>query len=368
MSSSVASMPASRSAPSSPPVPAGPCRVECLDTTRERDWDVFVRSHPEGTLFHTSSWRRAVEEVFPHEPVYLTARRGTRLVGVLPMFLVNSRLAGRMLVSVPYGVGGGILAEDGEAAERLFVEARAVAEEAGCRSIDFRSERAQVPSLPVVETYAGFKRTLPERVEDVLGFLPRKARAAARHARDRYRLTAVYGDEHLHEVWRLYALNMRRLGSIVYPPAFFRRLVAHTPGKHWVMLVRWGNRPVAGLLTFLFRDTVMPYFFGCTPEARRCHAANFTYLKTMERAVAAGYRQFDFGRSRRDNPGSFNFKRFQGFEPRPLGYQVWTPPGRTPPDLSPTQKRIRFARRIWRHLPLWMTNRLGAWASKHIPG
>jgi hypothetical protein len=118
----------------------------------------------------------------------------------------------------------------------------------------------------------------------------------------------------------------------------------------------------------MFRDTVMPYFIGTTDDARRCSAAHFIYLTVMERAVACGYRIFDFGRSRRDNSGSYNFKRFNGFEPRPLGYQIYTAPGAKAPDLSPDSRKFQLVRRFWPRLPLWMTRMAGGYLAKHIPG
>jgi FemAB-related protein (PEP-CTERM system-associated) len=309
-----------------------------------------------------------VEAAFKQKSFYLTAVRDGRLVGVLPLFLVVSCFGGRMLVSVPYAVGGGILADDAECISALFDRAKAIARDRDCSTIDLRSEHAIVPGLPTVGRYVGFRRALPERVEDVLGSLPRKARAAARNARDKYRLTVSFGDEHLRDVWRLYSIGMRRLGSLNYPYVFFERLIARTPKRHWVSLVRWNGRPVAGLVTFLFKDCVMPYFVGTTHDAKRCSAANFIYLTTMERGVAAGYRVFDFGRTRRDNQGSFDFKRLHGFEPRPLHYQIHTVNGREPLNLSPDNPKYRLARRVWSHLPLHVTRPLGARLAKHFPG
>ena len=344
------------------------CTVSTLRPEDRGRWDALVRQTPGGTLFHTLAWRDAVAGAFGHESVYLLARRSGRPVGVLPLFHVRSRIAGHMLVSVPYGVGGGVVAEDEEAAVTLFDAARAIARERHCPTIDLRSERAAISGVPVVDRYVGFERPLPSRAEDVLAWLPQKARAAARNARDKYGLSVDYGDEHLREVWRLYSLSMRRLASLTYPFSFFERLVANTPGRHWVSLVRWRGRPVAGLVTFLFNDRVMPYFIGTTAEARRCSAANFTYLEAMERAVRSGYRVFDFGRSRRDNAGSFDFKRFNGFSPRPLNYQLYTAAGGAAPDLSPGSGRFRLARRVWPHLPLSLTRFVGARVARHIPG
>ena len=345
-----------------------PCAVTRLTSATSTAWDEYVADHPGGTFFHTVAWREAVRDAFGHEDLYRVARRENRIVGVLPLFFVASRLAGRMLVSVPYGVGGGILADDDEATSKLLVEAKRIASDRDCVAIDLRNDGAAVPGVPTVDRYVGFRRELPKTPEEVLGWLPRKARAAARNARDKYELTVSYGDEHLDEVWRLYTMSMRRLASLNYPFSFFQRLIQLTPGRHWVSIVRWNGRTVAGLVTFLYQDRVLPYFLGTSPEATRCSASNFIYLSAMERGVECGYGVFDFGRTRRDNKGSFDFKRFQGFEPRPLPYQLFTAAGRTPPNLSPSNPRFRWARRVWGRLPLPVTRVVGARLSRHIPG
>ena len=60
------------------------------------------------------------------------------------------------------------------------------------------------------------------------------------------------------------------------------------------------------------------------------------------------------------------FKKNQGFSPQPLEYQHYVPPGATAPDLRPTNPRFALARRIWRHLPLPVTQRLGAWLAASL--
>lgn len=344
------------------------CRVVPLAPGMEAAWEDYVRGHPRGTLFHTLGWRNAVAAAFPHQAFYHIAMRRGAIAGVLPLFLVRSWVAGRLLVSVPYGVGGGIISDDTCAAQALADAARHLAEEHRCRAIDLRSERADVADWPVVDRYVSFRRTLPPTAAEVADWLPRKARAAARNGRDKYGLTIAYGDEHLNTVWRLYTRSMRRLGSLAYPLSFFRALLAQTPDAHWVGLVSWRDGPVAGLVTFLFRDRVMPYFVGTSAAARRCSAANFLYFSTMERAVAFGYREFDFGRSRRGNAGSFDFKRFHGFEPMPLEYQYYSPRGTAAPRLSPDDRCYRAIRRLWSHLPLPATQLMGSLLSRHVPG
>jgi FemAB-related protein (PEP-CTERM system-associated) len=350
------------------PVQAAPVLIRLAAPDERAAWDEYVGRHPLGTLFHTFAWRDAVSEAFGHRMFDLLALRGAQIVGLLPVTLIASRLFGRRMVSVPYGVGGGVLADDECVAQALFDEARRIAIDERCTTIELRSERATIAGLPTNENYAGFERELPRSPDDVLNWLPRKARAAARHGHDKFGLTICFGDDRLPAAWRLYTRNMRRLGSLNYPYRFFERLLAHTPGGHWVCLVHRDGRPVTGLVTFLFRDRVLPYFFGATNEARSCSAANFTYYELMRRAVAEGYRVFDFGRSRRDNPGSYDFKRFHGFEPRPLRYQRWTADGRADRNLTPSNPWFASVRRLWTRMPLAVTRRLGGRLSRHLPG
>ena len=115
-------------------------------------------------------------------------------------------------------------------------------------------------AAPVVKRYVTFHKMLPERAEQVMADLPRKARAAARQARERHGLRAEFDDGHLDTVWSLYSRSMRRLGSLNYPSAFFEALVRRCGGKqgglyepihHQVQLVFYKDEPIAGLVSFI---------------------------------------------------------------------------------------------------------------------
>ncbi len=345
-----------------------PCRIEVIKSSTRDVWEKYVENHADSTIGHTLAWHDAIRETFGHESIYLIAMRNQKCVGVLPLFFMNSWIMGKLLVSVPYGVGGGILADDDVAASKLFDRAQELAQQRSCRSIDLRSRLASLSHVPKLTDYAIYERTLPDRAEDVLAWLPRKARAAARNGRNKYKLKAVFGDGHLRDVWKLYSQSMRRLASISYPYKFFESLIKHTPGNHWVMLVKKGQETVAGLVTLLYRDRVMPYFIGATDDAKSCSAANFAYLSLMERGVTQGYRVFDFGRTRIDNVGSSNFKRFHGFEPKVLGYQRFILNGASAPKTSPTDARYKAIRSLWPMLPISMTRILGRYVSPHLTG
>ena len=224
------------------------------------------------------------------------------------------------------------------------------------------------PDAEIRRSHATFRRTLPQTTDDVLAMYPRKARAAARRAAERYELSVSFGDEHLWTVWRLYARSMRRLGSPNYPYRFFRELVAAMSGRHCVQVIRHRDKAIGGLLSCVHRDIAMPYFVGVHERADVYGLNNYLYWESMKWAVKSGCRVYDFGRTRIDNTGPFEFKRSFGFEPQVLEYQTMIMAGRAAPDLSPTSPRWSRARRLWKALPLPVTRPLGAWLARSIPG
>ena len=79
--------------------------------------------------------------------------------------------------------------------------------------------------------------------------------------------------------------------------------------------------PVSGVMSFYFRDEVLPYYAGDTEAARDLAANDFKYWELMRRACERGTRVFDYGRSKQGT-GSYAFKKNWGFEPRAARLRV----------------------------------------------
>ena len=335
-----------------------------VDEAAAAAWGRYVQQASGATLFHDPLWSEAVRRVFGHRGAHLLARRGEQVVGILPLTEVRSLLGGTMLLSVPYGTYGGILCDDQEVCAALAGAAVQQVQACGARVLELRSEKAIVPGWERIERYDAFVRDLPLHPNELDPFLPKRARAAARQAREREGVMVQHDTQFLRTVWELYARSMRRLGSINYPYRFFTELVDRLGERAWVSVAWYRKRVVAGTLSLVYRDTITPYILGLDERTPCRGAANALYYAVMERAIRSGLRRFDYGRTRKDNPGSAGFKKNQGFKPHTLGYQRYVPPGQEAPDLTPSNRRFRLARR----LPLPITCRLGGWLAKSIPG
>ncbi len=334
-------------------------------TTETVDWDAFVRSTPGGSPFHLLAWRRAVERTFHHRPHYLIAERAGGLEGVLPLFEVRGLFGGRGLVSVPYGVYGGICASSMAAREALVEGARQLALRTKADYVELRHRIGQELDLPTKSLYVSFSRPIAPTEEENLSAIPRKQRRMTRQGA-KHGLRPEFGMHHLDRFYDIYAHSVHSLGSPVFPRRLFHA-ISQEFGKECELLTIWkDSTPVSGVLTILFEDQVLPYYGGARQEALPLAVNDFMYWELLCHAAKAGYRSFDFGRSR-EGTGAYNFKRHWGFEPVRLPYQYVLLKGGRIPDLSPSNPKMRVAVEAWKRIPLPLTKLVGPALTKYLP-
>jgi FemAB-related protein (PEP-CTERM system-associated) len=334
-------------------------------TTETVDWDAFVRSTPGGSPFQLMAWKRAVESTFGHRPHYLMAVRGGGLEGVLPLFEVRGLLGGRGLVSVPYAVYGGICAASAPARGALVEAARQLGRRIGAEYVELRHRPGQQVELPTKNLYVTFSRPISASDEENLNAIPRKQRRMTRQGL-KHGLRAEIGLRHLDAFWAVYAHSVHALGSPVFPRRLFRA-IAQEFGKECELLTIWKDeRMVSGVLSLFYEDQVLPYYGGALGEALPYAVNDFMYWELMCHVSKAGYRTFDFGRSR-EGTGAYHFKRHWGFEPVPLPYQYILADGRAMPNLSPSNPKMQMAVRTWKRLPLPLTKIVGPMLTRYLP-
>lgn len=335
-------------------------------TTETVEWDAFVRSAPGGSPFHLIAWKRAVESAFGHRPHYLMAVRGGGLEGVLPLFEVRGLFGGRGLVSVPYGVYGGICASVAPARRALVEAARELSRRLGAEYVELRHRPTQqLEELPTKSLYVTFSRPVSANDEENLTAIPRKQRRMTRQGL-KHGLRAEVGLHHLDAFWHVYAHSVHALGSPVFPRRLFRA-IAHEFGKECELLTVWKDeRMVSGVLALYYEDQALPYYGGALSDALPYAVNDFMYWELMCHVAKAGCRTFDFGRSR-EGTGAYHFKRHWGFEPVPLPYQYILAGGREMPNVSPSNPKMRLAVKTWKRLPLPLTKVVGPLLTRYLP-
>ena len=320
-------------------------------------WEAFVQRSAQAGFFHRLGWRGLIEGCFGHRTHYLLAERAGEVVGVLPLAHVKSLLFGHALVSLPFCAVAGIAADDAEAASVLQGAARRLGEKLGVRHLELRHMRPFDASWPRQELYASFRKALLPEVDANLLAIPRKQRAMVRKG-IKHGLVAEL-DAGVERFFALYADNVHRHGTPPLPKRYFAALrEAFGDAAEVLTVVDSGGRPVSSVLSFYFRDEVLPYYAGDHVAARELAANDFKYWALMRRACERGVRVFDFGRSKQGT-GPFDFKKNWGFEPAPMAYEYCLYRRASIPQNNPLNPKYRALIALWRRLPIGVANALG---------
>jgi FemAB-related protein (PEP-CTERM system-associated) len=331
----------------------------------EAGWDEFIAAQDGATFFHRHAWRRVLERGFGHPTYYAIAERGRRIVGVLPLARMKTMMFGDGLLSLPFCVYGGPLAEDDETRVALDRHAIALRERLGARYLELRERGPVRPDWPGKrELYATFRRPIVAAADKNLLAIPRKQRAVVRKALENKDLT-VETDGDVARCYAIYCESVRNLGTPVFARALFELGLSEFPGDAEIVTVLHRGEPVTSCLSFFFRDEVLPYFAGGTPATRGLGAYDLMYYTIMNRAAARGARLFDFGRSKAET-GAFAFKKNWGFEPEFLNYEYQLAPGTSVPENNPMNPKYRLFIAAWKRLPLPVANALGPLISRGL--
>jgi FemAB-related protein (PEP-CTERM system-associated) len=327
-------------------------------------WDEFVQRCPEATFFHRIGWRKVLEGCFGHRTHYLLAERGTSIVGILPLAEVKSLLFGHALVSLPFCEIAGVAASDDEAKDELHRAARGLAEKLGAGHLELRNSAPREAAWPRQSLYVGFRKVLASEAEANMLAIPRKQRAMVRKGIKNGLASEL--DAGVERFFALYADNVHRHGTPPLPKRYFEAL-RKTFGQDAEVLtvVDAGGNALSSVLSFYFKDEVLPYYAGDRVDAREFAANDFKYWELMRRACERGVRVFDFGRSK-VGTGPYDFKRNWGFEPAPLAYEYCLLRRSSIPQNNPLNPRYRAAIALWRRLPLPLVNFLGPHLAKSL--
>ncbi|MCO7226251.1 FemAB family XrtA/PEP-CTERM system-associated protein [Pleionea sp. CnH1-48] len=329
-------------------------------------WNEFVDNHPAGTFFHRFEWKEVIDKAIKHKTYYLIAEddSGT-ITGVLPLTHVKSILFGSNMVSNPFCVYGGVIANDQNVELEILEYAKKLTVENNADSLELRNlEPVSVEGdWPTKELYCTFIKELSSDHDENMKAIPRKQRAMVRKA---IKFELEYQiDDTLDNFFLAYETSVRNLGTPVFSRKYFRALKETFGDMCDVLTTTHEGEIVTSVMNFYYKDTVLPFYGGGTSKARALAGNDFMYWSLMQHAVEKGMKFFDYGRSKVDT-GAYFFKKNWGFEPKPLHYQYFLNKADQIPEVNPLNPKYRIFIEAWKRLPLPIARRIGPVISRNL--
>jgi len=284
-------------------------------------WDEYVLRHPHGIAYQLFALQEAIEKAFGFKCIYLMAMNENRVQGILPLVHVHAPGLKGSLVSLPYCDAGGILADSDSIHTRLLLHALSLAKEMGISRVPVRSIVPFAGINPDLTRHPGKVRlvlSLPDHSDKLLAGFKAKVRSQIKKPLKDGLTFHMGGRELCRPFFRIFAENMRDLGSPVHSFNWIQQVMKTFGNRAHIGVVRLSDRTpaAAGILLCHPARVSIPW----ASSLRRCNALNpnmLLYWHFLKFSTNAGYPVFDFGRST-PREGTFRFKKQWGALPEPL--------------------------------------------------
>jgi lipid II:glycine glycyltransferase (peptidoglycan interpeptide bridge formation enzyme) len=279
----------------------------------EEAWDAYVDSCPYSTVFHTTGWKKVIENTFGYTPEYYTIKnRNGEIVGVCPAFKVRT-LFGKVIISQPFFDYGGPIVDNGygEALGELLDRFKKYVISREVKYVEFKAINGHYD--PAFEKN-GFSRTVKalgfyidvkgkDFEKDIWNRLYTKKSRVRNSVRAAMKngLRLSEGSD-IDTYYDLYLRTVSRLGSPPYPRSLFKNILKYVKPQSRFRFAYLDDQPVAALMSFPKNERHLLVGLVSDPDRMDLHANDLLYNDEIRYATDNHYSIVDFGRTRPDSP------------------------------------------------------------------
>ena len=329
-------------------------------------WDEYVLKSSQASYSHLSGWSQIIESSYGHKAIYLWAQQHGDIKGILPLILFRNFLFNRSLISLPFLDDGGIVADDSATMKALYDEGIKLYKSQNAQVLDLRHRHNIEIDLPHYGSKLTLILNLLDGPDKMWNSLDAKVRNQVRKAIKAELEVGWFGQEALPDFYRVFATNMRDLGSPVHSQRFFAEILKELPANAKLILIKKNGRVIGGGLSLSHKNTLSMPWASSLREFRALCPNNLLYWEAIRWACQNGFKQFDFGRS---SPGSgtYHFKKQWGAVEEPLHWQFLSKrQNSSSPLLQSDNPRYRFILYVWQRLPIGIANAVGPLLRRQI--
>lgn len=329
-------------------------------------WQAFLTAQNHRRAhYHHPAFSQAINNSFGYTTQVFAAYDNEKLVGALPITLMPSKLFGYNAVSLPYFNYGGPLSDYVDVIEQLLKQADRILKDTGAEQLEVRTTR---PGLApdFSDRKASMILTLPTAQKTLDGQLGAKVRAQINQATRHNPTCRIGGLELLEDFYRVFAHNMRDLGTPVYSRNWFANLLKESDTGSQLIVCYLKDKPVAGGFLCGSEHLLEIPWASTLKSVNALNINMWMYRQILGYAIDRGYAFFDFGRSSKD-AGTYRFKKQWGAKPVQHYWYYFRNDGNAIGASNPDNPKYRLMINTWKRLPVWLTRLIGPPLVKQIP-
>jgi hypothetical protein len=301
-----------------------------INPLQDSRWEPFIQRHPQASVFHCTSWLRALQTTYGYDPlVVTTCSADVPLTNGLVFCRVTSWLTGRRFVSLPFSDHCEPLVNNSGELDDLLLHMKRYVEAGQWKYIEIRPtsyEPGSQTGLSKSITYSFHRLELRKSKQALFRSFHKDCvqRKIRRGEREELLCEEGTSESLLHRFYELLVITRRRQHLPPQPLSWFRSLVAEFGDSLKIRVASKGNLPIASILTITHKQA-MVYKYGCS-DARfhKFGGMALLFWNAIQEASDKGLDEFEMGRSDSANHGLIAFKKHWGAVGSELNY--WTYP------------------------------------------
>lgn len=307
------------------------CHIVEIDPFEDERWDIFVNDHPFGWLCHLSSWKKLIEESFPHIKGHYLAmvdEENDSIVAGLTFFEINSWITGKRLVSIPFATLSDPLVRNNDEITIFlkYFTGNLSSKKKICIELKTYKHADIIEScdLHVSANYINHYLSLENEPEVLLKrtFKTPIVRGIKKALKENIDIFEVSNSSHLNNFYKIYVDTRGRLGLPPMPFRFFVNLYNTLSSKNLIsiQLAKLGNDIIGGLVLLKYKDRVSVDYLASDVHYRDIYIDTFLWWEAIKYSWQEGYKVFDFGRTSLNNSGLLTYKDRWGAERKNISH------------------------------------------------
>ena len=289
------------------------------------------------------------------------------IVGLLPLFLMKDIFFRKYLVSNPYSNFCAVCADNKDIEDKLIEHATSITKKnkarylelrfLGNRSVHQRNCRKEFVTM-MLDLSEGESGIWDHSIKSPVRSRVRKG--------IKNELEFDTGNNYFNDFYKVYATNMRDLGTPVHSKLFFVNLLKTFDDLIKIMVVKHRKKVIGGIFSFSMGNTISEPWVSTLKSYNKLCPADFIYWEAIKYACAKGFKQFDYGRST-INTGTYKFKKKWGAKPVPLTYQYHLNYAQQLPIVNANDNKYQTFITIWKKLPNVVAGFIGPRIVRYLP-
>ena len=325
--------------------------MEIVNEVKEGEWKKFLDNCNAASIYHTPEWKKFLESTFNYKPHYLFVEDDSgKIVGLLPLFHVKSKLTGNRLCSVPFSHICGPIG-DKSAVNFLIGEGVNLYEDSNVNHLEIR-DYVDFDGFQRQSSFSTYILELSRNVEVVRKKLKRDVRKGIRKAdRNNLIIESAQDTDNLKEFYDLNCMTKKEIGVPSHPPKFFGNLFKFLSDSIKLYVVNYKNEIICGGIVIYYKNKALYGYSAANSKYLKLYPYNVFRWGSIEDACLRGYEYFDFGRASCDNVGLIDYKKRWGTIEKKLYYSYYP---KNPESLTANREnfKYRLGTKVIRRMPM----------------